>query len=119
MASLADLPKLTAGTLHTYPGFSHEADGPRFESELCRALTQHTAFEAVMRIWCTRGMRISNFYGNFFVRGTDLLALPNCTADSVFAFDLGHDEQNVSSSVVTVKSALLYTSSQGRGVFGW
>jgi len=113
VASLADLPKITAGTLHTYPGFTHEADGPRFESELCRALTQHTGFEAVMRIRCTRGMRISNFYGNFFVRGTDLLALPNCNSDSVFAFDLVHDEANVTSSVVTVQSALLYTSSEG------
>jgi hypothetical protein len=27
----------------------------------------------VMRVRCTRGMRISNFYGNFFIRGTDLL----------------------------------------------
>ena len=113
VASLAELPKITAGTLHTYPGFSHEVDGARFESELGRALTQHTAFEAVMRIRCTRGMRISNFYGNFFIRGTDLLALPNCTSDSVFAFDLVHDEQNVSSSVVTIQSALLYTSSEG------
>ena len=113
VASLADLPKITAGTLRTYPGFNHDVDGPRFESELCRSLTQYTAFEAVMRIRCTRGMRISNFYGNFFVRGTDLLALPNCTSDSVFAFDLVHDEQSVTSSVVTVQSALLYTSSQG------
>eukprot|EP00970_Alexandrium_tamarense_P007425 scaffold1361_cov269-Alexandrium_tamarense.AAC.5 len=113
VASLGDLPKLTAGTLHTYPGFNYETDGPRFESELCRALTQHTAFEAVMRIRCTRGMRISNFYGNFFVRGTDLLALPNCNADSTFAFDLVHDEQNLNSSFVTVQSALLYTSSEG------
>ena len=113
VASLSDLPKITAGTLHTYPGFSHDVDGPRFESELSRALTQHTAFEAVMRIRCTRGMRINNFYGNFFVRGTDLLALPNCTSDSVFAFDLVHDEQSVTSSVVTVQSALLYTSGEG------
>jgi len=113
VASLADLPKITAGTLHTYPGFTHETDGPRFESELIRGLTQHTAFEAVMRIRCTRGMRISNFYGNFFVRGTDLLALPNCNSDSVFAFDLVHDEPNVTSSLVTVQSALLYTSSEG------
>ncbi len=113
VASLAELPKVTAGTLHTYPGFNYNADGPRFESELSRVLTQHTAFEAVMRIRCTRGMKISNFYGNFFIRGTDLLALPTCTSDSVFAFDLVHDEQNVSSSVVTVQSALLYTSTEG------
>ena len=113
VASLAELPKVTAGTLHTYPGFNHDVDGPRFESELRRVLTQHTAFEAVMRIRCTRGMKITNFYGNFFIRGTDLLALPTCTSDSVFAFDLAHDEQNVTSSVVTIQSALLYTSTEG------
>lgn len=46
-----------------------------------RCLTRSTGFEAVMRIRATRGMRITNFYGNYFIRGTDLLALPNCTAD--------------------------------------
>ena len=113
VASLGELPKVTAGTLRTYPGFHPSTDGPRFESELERALVQHTAFEAVMRIRCTKGMRITNFYGNFFVRGNDLLALPNCNADSVFAFDLVHDEQNLTSQVVTVQAALLYTSSEG------
>ena len=113
VASLGELPKVTAGTLRTYPGFHPAADGPRFESELERALVQQTAFEAVMRIRCTRGMRITNFYGNFFVRGNDLLALPNCNADSTFAFDLVHDEQNLTSQAVTVQAALLYTSSQG------
>ena len=47
--------------------------------------------------------RITNFYGNFYIRGTDLLALPNCNTDSVFGFD----------DVVTVQAALLYTSSDG------
>jgi len=112
-AALAELPKITAGTLRTYAGFDPVRDGPTFEADLTRRLTQTTAFEAVMRIRCTRGMRISNFYGNFYIRGTDLLALPNCNSDSVFAFDIVHDEQNTTSSVVTVQSALLYTSSQG------
>lgn len=113
VATLGELPKLTAGTLRTYPGFNYDTDGPRFESELCRSLTQHTAFESVMRIRCTRGMKITNFYGNFFIRGSDLLALPNCNADSVFAFDFAHDEHNLNSSFMTIQSALLYTSSEG------
>ena len=112
-ASLAELPKLTAGTLKTYAAFDSAVDGPKFESDLCRTLTQHIAFESVMRIRCTKGMRISNFYGNFLIRGTDLLALPNCTSDSVFAFDLAHDDQSFSSTVITVQGALLYTSSEG------
>ena len=113
VASLGELSRVTAGKLRTYPGFNYEADGPRFESELVRTLTQHTAFESVMRIRCTRGMKITNFYGNFFIRGTDLLALPNCNADSVFAFDFAHDEHNLNSSFMTIQSALLYTSSEG------
>eukprot|EP00577_Skeletonema_sp_RCC1716_P004482 CAMPEP_0113395308 /NCGR_PEP_ID=MMETSP0013_2-20120614/13112_1 /TAXON_ID=2843 ORGANISM="Skeletonema costatum, Strain 1716" /NCGR_SAMPLE_ID=MMETSP0013_2 /ASSEMBLY_ACC=CAM_ASM_000158 /LENGTH=1255 /DNA_ID=CAMNT_0000279485 /DNA_START=40 /DNA_END=3803 /DNA_ORIENTATION=- /assembly_acc=CAM_ASM_000158 len=113
VATLGDLPKLTAGTLRTYPGFNYDTDGPKFESELVRSLTQHTAFESVMRIRCTRGMKITNFYGNFFIRGSDLLALPNCNSDSVFAFDFAHDEHNLNSSFMTIQSALLYTSSEG------
>jgi protein transport protein SEC24 len=113
VAALSELPKVTAGTLNTYVGFNSAVDGPKFESRLQRRLTQETAFESVLRIRCTKGMRISNFYGNFFIRGTDLLALPNCSADSVFGFDLVHDEQSINTPYVTIQSALLYTSSDG------
>ena len=112
-AALSELPKVTAGTMNTYVGFDSARDGPKFESQLCRRLTQPTAFEAVLRIRCTKGMKISNFYGNFFIRGTDLLALPNCSADSVFGFDLVHDEQSINTPYVTIQSALLYTTSCG------
>ena len=113
VAALSELPKVTAGALNTYVGFNVTTDGPKFESRLCRNLTQETAFEAVLRIRCTKGMRISNFYGNFFIRGTDLLALPNCSSDSVFGFDLAHDEQSINTPYVSIQSALLYTSSGG------
>jgi hypothetical protein len=36
---------------------------------------------------------MANFYGNYFIRGTDLLALPNCTPDSVFGIEFAYDEQ--------------------------
>ena len=113
-AALKQLCENTAGTLNSYPMFDPKMDGPKFESDLIKTLTQTTGFEAVMRIRCTKGMRISNFSGNFFIRGTDLLALPNCTNDSVFGFQISHDEQSVPSSVLTLQSALLYTSSSGQ-----
>jgi protein transport protein SEC24 len=114
LAALGELPKLTSGSLHSYVSFNPEKDGQRFEEQLVKVLTQPTAFEAVMRIRCSKGMRITNFYGNFYIRGTDLMALPNVNADSVFGFDLSHDEQNVASNYVTVQAALLYTSSDGQ-----
>merc|ERR1712238_611073 len=60
------------------------------------------------------GMRISNYYGNFFIRGSDLMALPNVNSDSVFGFDLAHDGENLASNYVTVQSALLYTNGHGQ-----
>lgn len=114
LAAMAELPRYTAGSVHSYVSFNHKKDGSRFEQQLIKVLTQKTAFEAVMRVRCTKGMRISNFYGNFYIRGTDLLALPNCNTDSVFGFDISHDEQNVSSNYVTLQAALLYTSSEGQ-----
>lgn len=56
-----------------------------------------------MRVRATRGLRITNFYGNYFIRGTDLLALPNCTPDSVFAVEFGYDEQLLTASVISIQ----------------
>lgn len=36
-----------------------------------------------MRIRCSKGLRINAFYGHFFIRSTDLLALPACDSDKV------------------------------------
>ncbi|CAM9383976.1 unnamed protein product [Scytosiphon promiscuus] len=113
VATLVNLPKFTAGQLFYYPAFNAQQHGVKFNAELTRVLTRATAFEAVMRVRATRGLRITNFYGNYFIRGTDLLALPNCTPDSVFAVEFGYDEQLLTASVITVQSALLYTTSCG------
>lgn len=112
-STLSELPKLTSGSLFTYLAFSAKNDGNKLDSQLYRTLTQPTIFEAVLRIRCTKGMKISNYYGNFFVRGSDLLALPACNADSTYAFEIVHDEQSVNSKYVSIQSALLYTSSDG------
>jgi len=113
MSTLGDLAKYTAGSMQSYLRFNAHIDGERFEADLNKRLTQQTAFESVMRIRCTKGMKITNFYGNFHIRGQDLMALPSCNTESVFAFDLAHDDQNVPVSHVTVQAALLYTSSDG------
>jgi protein transport protein SEC24 len=113
LATIATLSKYSGGSTYYYPGFYGPRDGYKFEKELSHNLTRATAFEAVMRVRATRGLRFSNFYGNYFIRGTDLLALPNCTSDSTFALDLAYDEPTLGAQVITVQAALLYTNSTG------
>jgi len=54
--------------VYYYPAFHAGRDGPKLSAELHRNLTRPTAWEAVMRIRCSRGLKISSFHGHFFNR---------------------------------------------------
>ena len=60
-----------------------------------------------------RGLSIHTFHGNFFVRSTDLLSLPNCNPDSGFGMQVSIDENLTDFQHVCFQAALLYTSSKG------
>jgi len=118
VATLGSLSRYTSGQVYWYSSggtFSAEVDGARFHADLVNDLTRTTAFEAVMRVRATKGVSITSFYGNFFIRGADLLALPNATPETAFNVELSFDPQVAlaAGSVVSVQSALLYTSSAG------
>jgi protein transport protein SEC24 len=85
----------------------------RFSADLKRYLTRKIGFEAVMRLRCTRGLSIHTFHGNFFVRSTDLLALPNVSPDSGFGMQLTIEEPLSDLTTVSLQAAVLYTSSKG------
>lgn len=113
VASVGALARYTAGQVYFYPSFHPAVDGSRFSADLSRDLTRNTGFEAVMRIRASKGVNISNFYGNFFIRGQDLLALPNVTPETAFNVELAHEEPLQPGTVVAVQAALLYTTSTG------
>jgi protein transport protein SEC24 len=84
-----------------------------FKKTLERYLTRKIGFESVMRIRCTRGLSIHTFHGNFFVRSTDLLSLPNVNPDSGFGMQISYEESLADVKTVCFQAALLYTSSKG------
>lgn len=59
------------------------------------------------------GLSIHTFHGNFFVRSTDLLSLPNVNPDAGFAVQMSIEENLVDMQSVSFQAALLYTSSKG------
>ncbi len=58
------------------------------------------------------GIRMTAYHGNFFLRSTDLLALPNVSPDQSFAVEMTLDE-NLPGQVACFQTALLHTSSSG------
>ncbi len=60
------------------------------------------------------GISLHTFHGNFFVRSTDLLSLPNVNPDNGFCMNLAIDESLKEYSTVCIQAALLYTTCRGR-----
>ncbi|KAF7670377.1 hypothetical protein LDENG_00228470 [Lucifuga dentata] len=116
LASLGCISRYSAGSVHYYPSYHHQhnpAQVEHFQKDLKRYLTRKIGFEAVMRIRCTKGLSIHTFHGNFFVRSTDLLSLPNVNPDAGFAVQMSIEENLDDMQVVSFQAALLYTSSKG------
>ncbi|TYH30456.1 hypothetical protein ES288_A01G096700v1 [Gossypium darwinii] len=85
IASLGTLEKYTGGQVYYYPSFQSSIHGEKLRHELAKDLTRETAWEAVMRIRCGKGIRFTSYHGNFMLRSTDLLALPALDCDKAYA----------------------------------
>ena len=112
VSSLGMLPKYTGGDVFHIDKFDHSHE-EILRSSVIRNLTRETGWEAVMRIRCSRGIKITSFHGHFFIRSADLLALPAVDSDKTFSVQLALEDVQLSSPWAYIQSALLYTSSLG------
>ncbi|KYQ89636.1 putative transport protein [Tieghemostelium lacteum] len=112
VASLGQLSQITGGEVHYYPQFVANRDGRAFMNDLSHSLTRTTAWEAVMRVRNSRGLNTTAYHGNYFLKSSDLLALPTVDSDKTFTLQLGITD-NIPGKYAALQSALLYTHSCG------
>ncbi|BES93297.1 Sec23/Sec24 beta-sandwich domain [Nesidiocoris tenuis] len=115
LASLSGVSKFSGGCIHHFPLFNakNQLHVESLQRCLQRYMCRKIGFESVMRLRCTRGLSIHTFHGNFFVRSTDLLSLPNVNPDAGFGMQVSIDENLTDLQNVCFQAALLYTSSKG------
>ncbi|XP_030081378.1 protein transport protein Sec24B [Drosophila hydei] len=115
MATISGVSKHSGGCVHHFPLFQktkqHMVDS--FKQCFKRYLTRKIGFEAVMRLRCTRGLQVHTFHGNFFVRSTDLLSLPNVNPDAGYGMQISYEESLTDVKTICFQAALLYTNSEG------
>ena len=58
------------------------------------------------------GLRMASFHGNFFVRSTDLLAMPAVPQDQSYAIEV-QIEEAITTSFVVFQTAVLHTTCYG------
>ncbi|XP_065891060.1 protein transport protein Sec24A-like [Dysidea avara] len=115
LTTIACIAKFSSGQVNYYPDFhlGNLTVKRKFEQDFQHYLTRRIGFEAVMRIRCTQGLALHTFHGNFFVRSTDLLSLPNVNPDMSYAFNVVIEESMKDVGTACFQAALLYTSSHG------
>jgi len=113
LASISPLAKFTGGDVRYYPQFHINTLGLKLKTELMHVLSRYMGWEAVMRVRVSRGWKITKFYGHLFIRGQDLLMVPNCHVDQTFAISIDMEENVNPDPIFCVQSALLYTNSDG------
>ncbi|KAJ8081655.1 COPII subunit [Marasmius tenuissimus] len=114
VASLACLPHYTSGQTYYYPGFNagRTEDAIKFAHEFGEAMAMPIMLEAVMRVRASRGLRMASFHGNFFVRSTDLLAMPAVPTDQSYAIEV-QIEETITAPFVVFQTAILHTTCYG------
>lgn len=112
---LGCLPRYTGGQTYFYPAFTaaRSEDALKFAHEFGEVLSHPIALEAVMRVRTSRGLKLSAFHGNFFVRSTDLLALPAVPIDQSYVIELAIEDP-LTQPFVVLQTAVLNTSASGK-----
>ena len=132
--------QFSGGCIYHFPLFRriNPLSNERLVRALRRYLTRKIGFEAVMRVRCSRlfkisprfatlfalhynlnlnlnfrGLSIHTFHGNFFVRSTDLLSLPNVNPDAGFGMQIAIEDSLFELQCVCFQAAVLYTSAKG------
>ncbi|GAA99249.1 uncharacterized protein L969DRAFT_48143 [Mixia osmundae IAM 14324] len=114
VATLSSLPRYTGGATFFYPAFDagRSEDALKFAHEFANVVTSPVCLEAVMRVRASKGLRMSACHGNFFVRSTDLLALPAVPIDQSYCIEM-QIEDPIAAPIVVLQTAVLHTTSFG------
>lgn len=114
VATLSCLPRYTGGQTFFYPGFNaaRVQDAERFANEFKAVLASPISFEAVLRLRASRGIRATAFHGNFFVRSSDLLALPSVPRDQSYVIEC-EIEESLNQPFVVFQSVVLHSTAFG------
>ncbi len=114
IATIGTLARYSGGKTFFYPGFNagKAEDAVKFASDLSTFLSKEVCFESVIRIRASQGLSVNSYYGNFFLRASDLLALPNTNPDHSYTAQILLEDV-LPSRVACFQTAVLYTSCHG------
>uniref|UniRef100_A0A182JZM1 Protein transport protein Sec24C n=1 Tax=Anopheles christyi TaxID=43041 RepID=A0A182JZM1_9DIPT len=113
LATIGQVARLTGGEVYKYTYFQADIDGARLVNDLMKNISRPIAFDAVMRVRTSTGVRPTDFYGHFFMSNTKDMEIASIDCDKSVSVEIKHDDK-LTDELVLVQVALLYTSCSGQ-----
>ncbi|CAG5929286.1 unnamed protein product [Menidia menidia] len=114
LATMADVPSHTGGSVYKYNNFEMEADGEHFLRELRKDLQKSIGFDAIMRVRTSTGFRATDFYGAIHMNNTTDVEMAAVDCDKAVTVEFKHDDTLSEETGALIQCALLYTTIGGQ-----
>ncbi|CAI9115465.1 OLC1v1016370C3 [Oldenlandia corymbosa var. corymbosa] len=114
IASVSVIPRTTGGQVYYYYPFSAISDPAKLANDLRWNIARPQGFEAVMRVRCSMGLEVQDYFGNFCKRIPTDVDLPAIDCDKTIMVTLKHVDKLQDGSECAFQSALLYTTVYGQ-----
>ncbi|XP_026097752.1 protein transport protein Sec24C-like isoform X2 [Carassius auratus] len=114
VATLGVVPTSTGGSIYKYTYFQAPSDQERFLNDLRRDVQKQMGFDAVMRVRTSTGIRVTDFFGSFFMSNTTDVELAGLDCDKTVTVEFKHDDKLSEETGALMQCAVLYTSCSGQ-----
>ncbi|KAK5598778.1 Protein transport protein Sec24D [Crenichthys baileyi] len=114
LATMADVPSHTGGSVHKYNNFQVETDGEHFLRDLRKDLQKSLGFDAVMRVRTSTGFRATDFFGAVYMKNTTDVEMAAVDCDKAVTVEFKHDDALSEETGALIQCALLYTTIGGQ-----
>ncbi|TVU50463.1 hypothetical protein EJB05_01835, partial [Eragrostis curvula] len=114
IASISVVPNTTGGRVYYYYPFSAHSDPAKLFNDLRWNISRPQGFEAVMRVRCSQGLQVQDYFGSFCKRVPTDVDLPAIDSDKAIMVTFKHDDKFQENSECGFQCALLYTTVFGQ-----
>ncbi|PKS11189.1 hypothetical protein jhhlp_002950 [Lomentospora prolificans] len=115
VATIGHVSSSTGGETFYYPNFIGGRDNAKLSSEIRHAVTRESGYQALMKVRCSTGLQVAEYFGNFIQHsfGADL-EIGVIDADKAIGVKFSYDGKLDPKLDAHFQSALLYTTADGQ-----
>lgn len=114
IASISVISKTTGGQIYFYHPFSALLHSAKLYNDLRWNITRPQGFEATMRVRCSEGLQVQEYWGNFRQCCPTDIDFPGIDCDKTITVSLKLEDRFYEGSECAFQSALLYTTIDGQ-----